>query len=186
MRAILTAVFAGVLMAGCAGMEPAGRNATRNAPAPTPVASAPARTTAPAQVASAPMPAPQPQRRAAITPPPQSVAPPPQTAPAPTVVASAQEAAPAEPRRGIRTRPDDVVVPGQVQRQVRPPQGDPRTTSERMEDIRAWDRCVIEVQGAALDSDPMEPQLDTPEDVCRNQLGMADRLSVPYTTRRPR
>jgi hypothetical protein len=93
-----------------------------------------------------------------------------------------QRAAPApQPDRPVTTAArddDDVVVPGQRERQVRPPNGDPRSNAERMEDVRAWDQCVIRVQ-AAYDRDPMRPQLDTPEDYCRESLGMADRDSIP-------
>jgi hypothetical protein len=73
---------------------------------------------------------------------------------------------------------DDIVVPGQVQTQVPPPAGDPRTNEQRRADIRAWDQCVTQVQGA-FDSDPMSPQLTTPEEYCATSLGMADRTAVP-------
>jgi hypothetical protein len=64
---------------------------------------------------------------------------------------------------------------------VRPlpqPPGDPRTSEERIRDIRAWDQCVMQVQGA-FDADPMSPQLTTPEEYCAQSLGMADRTAVP-------
>ena len=54
--------------------------------------------------------------------------------------------------------------------------------AERMEDVRAWDRCVIAVQ-SATESDPMRPQLTTPEEYCRQSLGMADRTAVPASRR---
>jgi hypothetical protein len=76
----------------------------------------------------------------------------------------------------------DIVVPGQVERQVPAPDGDPRSTAERMADIRAWDRCVMQVQGQAS-ADPMRPQLELPEEVCRNELGMANRTAVPARRR---
>jgi len=66
---------------------------------------------------------------------------------------------------------------------VRPPQGDPRSNEERMADIRAWDQCVIQVQ-SAFDADPMRPQLTTPEEYCRDSLGMAERTAVPLSRRR--
>jgi hypothetical protein len=63
---------------------------------------------------------------------------------------------------------------------VQPPGGDPRSNAERMQDIRAWDRCVMGVQSAA-EADPLRPQLETPEEYCRQSLGMADRTSVPVS-----
>jgi hypothetical protein len=75
------------------------------------------------------------------------------------------------------------VVPGTVERQVLPPTGDPRSASERARDIRAWDDCVMHAQNLG-EADPTEVQLDQPEDVCRTQLGMANRTAVP-DNRRP-
>jgi hypothetical protein len=75
---------------------------------------------------------------------------------------------------------EEVIVPGQRERQVPPPDGDPRSTSERMQDIRAWDDCVLRVQ-AAFERDPMRPALEEPEDYCARSLGMADRLAVPQS-----
>ena len=72
----------------------------------------------------------------------------------------------------------DIVVPGE--RPGPTPPADPRTTRERMRDIRAWDRCVMRAQHATAD-DPMRPELETPEDICRERLGMSDRLSVPIS-----
>ncbi|MGE0596839.1 MAG: hypothetical protein AB7P07_10750 [Hyphomonadaceae bacterium] len=78
----------------------------------------------------------------------------------------------------------DVVVPGPVQeQQVQPPAGDPRTAAQRMEDIRAWDRCVMQAQNMG-ESDPTRPALDMPEDLCRQELGMANRTAVPDSRRR--
>lgn len=77
---------------------------------------------------------------------------------------------------------DEVVIPGQSERQVPPPDGDPRSRFERREDIRAWDQCVIDLQGA-LESDPMGPQLQSPEEMCRGSLGMAGRDAVPDSRR---
>jgi hypothetical protein len=73
-------------------------------------------------------------------------------------------------------------VPGQGNVQVTPP-GDPRSNEERMADIRAWDQCVLQVQ-SAFDADPMRPQLTTPEEYCRDSLGMAERTAVPISRRR--
>lgn len=109
--------------------------------------------------------------------------PPGASAPAPATGAVASEGAvaaqagqSAAPRGG--SGDDDIVVPGQVERQVPAPQGDPRTNSERMADIRAWDQCVMRGQNAA-EGDPLRPQLDNPEETCRTQLGMANRTAVP-------
>lgn len=71
----------------------------------------------------------------------------------------------------------DIVVPGERERQVLPP-GDPRTSAQRIEDIRRWDTCVMQVQNA-FDADPMRPQLQSPEEYCRQTLGMTNRLAVP-------
>ena len=178
-----TAVLAALIaLAGCAGIEPAGRNAQRS-PAAAP---APTRVVAPAPAPQAALPPPQTQAAAPAPAPvtaPASVAPAP--APAPTLtappVAASQVAAP-PPSRPTRTSTDDstIVVPGQRETQVRPPNGDPRSNAERMEDIRAWDQCITASQ-AAFESDPMSPQLDTPEDYCRRSLGMANRTAMPIS-----
>lgn len=113
---------------------------------------------------------------------PQAPSPPPGAAPgvaAPGVVAPGVQAPPA-PRPA--PPPGDVVVPGQVDRTL-PPTGDPRTSSQRAQDIRAWDQCVTRAQGTG-DSDPMRPALDSPEDICRQSLGMASRNAVPDFRRR--
>jgi hypothetical protein len=68
----------------------------------------------------------------------------------------------------------DIVVPGQVERQVPVPEGDPRSASERM--------CVMQIQNQSS-GDPLRPQMDTPEEVCRNELGMANRGAVPASRR---
>lgn len=196
-RLAIVALAAG--LASCAGLEPAGRNARSSGPSPTVTAPPPSRQTAPtlpppSRTAPAPAPTttqtapqltvpPAPQQQAAPPPaPPQrtqapaSVAPqvtaPPSTGPSPT--------APARPRAD-----EDIVVPGQVQTQVPPPAGDPRTNEERRADVRSWDQCVMQVQ-SAFDSDPMRPQLTTPEEYCAQSLGMADRTSVPVSRRQRR
>jgi hypothetical protein len=174
----IAAAAALIALAGCAGMESAGRNASRS-PEPARVASAPPVQSAPAQAAP---PTSAPVAETALPPPSATSSPPP--------VSTAPRAAPAPPaERPVSTAARDdheVVVPGQRERQVQPPNGDPRSNAERMEDIRAWDQCVIRVQGA-YDRDPMRPQLDTPEDYCRESLGMADRSSIPASRleRRP-
>ena len=142
-------------LAGCAGLEPAGRNARstgpvatatapqqtapqqtaalpppQRAPAPTPQPSqtpqpAPqlavppaAQRQQPAPVAAPPTPAPAPQRTAPTTPP--------VAAPNVTVTPPAPAQETATPARA-RSPDEDIVVPGQVTTQVRPPAGDPRT-----------------------------------------------------------
>jgi hypothetical protein len=148
------ALLAFVVLAGCAGMESAGRNA--NEALPPPPISTPAPRIAPA--------------------------PPPQAAPAPTPsVAAPNVQAPPAPAAPRQASGEEVIVPGQRERQIAPPNGDPRTATERQADIHAWDVCVTRVQGR---SDPMEPQLDSPEDVCRRSLGMGSRTAVP-DSRRP-
>lgn len=193
-----------VLAAGCAGIEPAGRN-SRNGGQPV-VAEAPARP-APQRTLPPPQTTPAPQQQAAVTPPPaRQLPPPPQAAPvtppqqmaavtpppvqvAPTPaprtttpppqpeIAAQGVSAPPAPRPRAPAN-DDIVVPGVQERQVPPPAGDPRSVAERMQDINAWDRCVSRVQ-AAFETDPTRPQLNSPEDVCSQSLGMASRTSVP-------
>ena len=193
----LAAIAVVAALAGCAGMEPAGRNAARDpvasapparvvtAPAP-PLASTPlpapviASTPAPAPVVSAPAPAPP-----VITTPAPARATPAPSAPVLTPRTSAAPALEDEDPAPVavdtsRRSGSDIVVPGVRERQVQPPRGDPRSTSERMEDIRAWDQCVTRVQ-AAFESDPMSPQLDSPEDYCSQSLGMNNRDAVPLS-----
>lgn len=196
-------------LAGCAGLEPAGRNARSTGPVAT--APAPQRTTPqqsaalpPPQRAPAPTPqasqTPQPAPQLAVPPAaqrqqPAPVAAPPTPTPAPTQQRTPPVAAPnvtvappapaqetATPARA-RSPDEDIVVPGQVTTQVRPPAGDPRTNEERRADIRSWDQCLMQVQ-SAFDSDPMRPQLTTPEEYCSSSLGMSDRTSVPIGRRR--
>jgi hypothetical protein len=154
-------------------MEPAGRNASRaDAPPPAPV-----------------------ERRAPVTPPPAYVppppsqtysAPPPQTQPQPAPVAQAQSsptvgaqsvaAPPPPPQR--QADPDADVTVQAPARQLEAPRGDSRSVSERREDMQTWDRCVLSVQ-QTYESDPTEPVLDSPEEICRRQLGQANRTAVP-------
>jgi hypothetical protein len=190
----IAAAAALIALAGCAGMESAGRNASRS-PAPDRVASAPppAATPAPAAtIATPPPPASStpPPATMATTPAPRVVAstpaaPPPAAAPPARIITPAQSTAapPIDDEEEVQTASrsgDDVVVPGVRERQVPAPGGDPRSNAERMQDIRAWDQCVMRVQGAA-EADPMRPQLVTPEDYCSQSLGMAERTSVPQS-----
>ncbi|MGE0045030.1 MAG: hypothetical protein AB7J28_13620 [Hyphomonadaceae bacterium] len=79
---------------------------------------------------------------------------------------------------------DGVVVRGQIERPVPAPPGDPRTSAQRMEDIRAWDRCVNHAQNIG-DQDPTRYQAESPEELCRRTLGMADREALPATRNVP-
>jgi len=178
MLARMAAAAALIALGACAGMESAGRNA---------------RTGEPTRVASAPPPAarPAPPPAAATLPPPAAQTPTP-SASAPTPAPAAARPLPAPPPQRVeaapppdedepvatRSRGGDVVVPGARQRQVPAPGGDPRSNSQRMEDIRSWDHCVMRVQNAG-EADPMRPQLTTPEEYCSQSLGMADRMAVP-------
>jgi hypothetical protein len=154
--AVLAALLA---LAACASVESAGRNARSGAPSaqtdlPPPQAGAPA---APGPLITSP-------------------AQPGVSAPPPTQTASAQDA----------SEPEDdgaIVVPGQREMQVQPPAGDPRSVAERMRDVRAWDQCITASQ-AAFESDPMRPQLESPEEQCSRSLGMASRTAVPDSRRR--
>lgn len=197
----LAALAVCVSLAACAGLEPAGRNAGRApqpatpipppvaapaTPPPAPVAALPQPTapTTPPQAAATPAPAPvltvPPQARAPSPPPVTAAAPPPAAAP----TTPPPIAAPTTPARAPVLTPqrsdDDIVVPGQREQQVLPPNGDPRSTSERMQDIRAWDRCVTTVQ-AAYERDALRPQMDTPEEYCSRSLGMANRDAIPLS-----
>ena len=193
-------------LASCAGLEPAGRNAQRARPSPTATAPAPQASLPPPQTTVAPTPAPQltapPARQTApavVTPPPTrqsapvTAGPPPaapRATPAPTVAApqvtapASTQPAPSQPSRPL-SDDDDIVVPGQVQTQVPPPAGDPRSNEERRADVRAWDQCLTQVQGA-FDSDPMRPQLTTPEEYCSQSLGMSERTAVPISRQQRR
>lgn len=192
-------------LAGCAGLEPVGRNArstgpVASSPAPAPQRTAalppPQTTPAPQPQATTPQPAPQlavppaAQRQqpapapAATTPAPQRTQPaaPPVAAPNVNVPTPAPAQQASTPSRA--SSPDeDIVVPGQVQSQVQPPVGDPRTNEQRRADIRSWDQCIMQVQ-SAFDSDPMSPQLTTPEEYCSSSLGMRERTAVPAGRRR--
>ena len=174
MRA-LAGMAALVLVTACAGVTSAGRNAGR-------VSETPAAST---QTAQAPLPPPQaqPAQQQAQTQPAQLPPPPVETQGPP--VASGATIAPA-PRPAPRNNNDDeIVVESTREGQVLPPEGDPRTSTERMRDIRAWDQCVSRAQGRA-ESDPMRPALETPEELCSEALGMASRTALPDSRLRRR
>lgn len=198
----LAIVALAVGLASCAGVEPAGRNArggpspTATAPAPTPPRNTPPAALPPPQVtAPAPQTTTAPQQRPALVVPPAqqtapvAAAPPPvRTQPAAPPVAAPQVTvptpAPSQPARA-QSPNDDIIVPGQVQTQVPAPAGDPRSNEERRADVRSWDQCITQVQ-SAFDSDPMRPQLTSPEEYCAQSLGMTDRTSVPFSRRQRR
>lgn len=117
----------------------------------------------------------------AAAPPPPAAAPMPEAPQAP----SGSVAAPGvsvPPEAPPPQRDGDVTVPGG--RELPPPgPADTRTNEERMAHIRAWDNCVMRLQNQAEDN-PTRPALETPEEVCSRQLGMADRLSAPNSFRR--
>lgn len=152
----IAAAAALIALAGCAGMESAGRNASRS-PEPARVASAPPQ----AMPAPTPTPAVTPPPPAAPAPTITAAAPPPRpvTAAPPVTRTQAPPPAAVPPDQPIAATPRDdddnstVVVPGVRERQVQPPNGDPRSNLERMQDIRAWDQCVMRVQNAA-EADP--------------------------------
>lgn len=194
----LAALAALAALMGCAGMEPAGRNASRAPqPSPQPVVSAPAPQiappyTPPPSVTAAPLPAatPAPAPAAVAAPAPRAAAPAvvatpaPSRATAPVVIAqpapAAAEAEETTEAVSTQSRRGDIVVPAERERQVPVPNGDPRSSAERMQDVRAWDRCVTNVQ-SAFESDPMRPQLESPEEYCSQSLGMANRNSIPLS-----
>ncbi|MBX3431121.1 MAG: hypothetical protein KF779_16160 [Hyphomonadaceae bacterium] len=194
----LAVVALAVGLASCAGLEPAGRNAraSGSAPTATPPASQrsapalpPPSQTAPPATATTQNPPPQlaipPQQQSAA--PAQRSAPPPAT-PAPSAasqVAAPPSAGPSPTAPETHRADEDIIVPGQVQTQVPPPAGDPRSNEERRADVRSWDQCVTQVQ-SAFDSDPMRPQLTSPEEYCAQSLGMADRNAVPVSRRQRR
>ena len=159
-----------IAIAGCAGMEPAGRNASRvDAPPP------------PVRTASAPA-----QRSAPVAPPPSYVPPPPARTSSPSAQPVQQQAAPSVAAPSVaapapppppRVNNDDVTVTAPTH-QIEPPHGDSRSVAEQREDIQTWDRCVMQVQQTYA-ADPFEPETESPEDVCRRQLGQASRTAMP-------
>jgi len=117
---------------------------------------------------------------AAPAPPPPPMA---DVAPAPAGAGVAAPGVFVPPPTPPRQNAGDIVVPGGAESPVPPPSGDTRSDSERMRDIRAWDRCVTRAQSMG-ESDPMRPQMDSPEELCSRSLGMAGRTAVP-DSRRP-
>lgn len=111
------------------------------------------------------------QRAAQVTAP---IGLPPELAPQPgDSDAPAGSALPAE-------QPGDITVPSPLEEPTPQPPGDPRTTEQRMRDIRAWDRCVSRAQAQQSEARPGQAIMDSPEEICSQSLGMRDRTSVPY------
>lgn len=101
---------------------------------------------------------------------------------APPVAAPNVAAPPPSSQQARHSGEDEIVVPGQTAPQAVPFRGDPRSIAQRNEDIRAWDQCVSRAQ-AAFDTDPMRPQMDSPEELCARSLGMTDRGALPDARR---
>ena len=100
-----------------------------------------------------------------------------QTAPiGPPPQSSAAEVA-AEAENDQPPPPGAILVPGARQPTPLPP-GDPRTVDARMADIRAWDRCILRAQAQMTDGQPGRLQ-ESPEELCRRALGMAEREAIP-------
>lgn len=123
---------------------------------------------------------PLPQDRApGALPPPANAGAAPDPAPAPG--AAGRPIPPPKPTPAPPIRQGDIAV--QPERPA-PPPGDVRTAAQRIDDIAAWDRCVLRAQ--SLDDNPgrANPVASSPEEYCRQRLGMADRLAVPNSRRR--
>jgi|CXWL01.1.fsa_nt_gi hypothetical protein len=180
MTRALTGLAALLLIASCAGVEPAGRNSRREASTPPPVSQP-----APAPRAAPALPPPTQTQSAQTQATPAPLPPPPvETRAVPDVASQARVTPEPRPVRREPSEDDDIVVQGQAERQVPAPNGDPRSTIERVRDVRAWDQCVSRAQ-AAGEVDPMRPALETPEELCSRSLGMADRMAVPISRREP-
>lgn len=83
---------------------------------------------------------------------------------------------PAAPRDDLSA---DVTVP--APEKPLPRLADPRTPSQRMDDIRAWDKCVLAIQRRGEDEvGRVNPVAESPEEYCRRTLGMPSRTAVPY------
>ncbi len=121
----------------------------------------------------------QPLSEPASAPPPAAVSIPAQATAPGTSVAAPDVVPPPAPRPRV-SNDEDVVIAGRQRQQV-PAPADPRTTQQRMADIRSWDTCVLRLQGRAESA--TEPQMDSPEEVCRRTLGMANRNAVPISRR---
>lgn len=74
---------------------------------------------------------------------------------------------------------DEVIVPGTVEREVKLPEGDVRSTRQRARDRARFDRCVMRVQDRDTDSPSANPVGIAPEEYCSQRLGMRDRNSAP-------
>lgn len=123
---------------------------------------------------------PLPQQRApGALPPPANAGAAPDPAPAPS--AAGRPIPPPRPTPAPPVRQGDVQVQPE---KVAPPAGDVRTAAERADDIAAWDRCVVRAQGAFENPGSANPVQASPEEYCRQRLGMSGRTAVPNSRRR--
>lgn len=74
---------------------------------------------------------------------------------------------------------DAVVVPGTVEREVKLPDGDVRSSRQRARDRAKFDRCVMRSLDRDSDSPGANPVSIAPEDYCASRLGMRDRNAAP-------
>jgi hypothetical protein len=74
---------------------------------------------------------------------------------------------------------DEVTVPGVIEREVKAPDGDPRSARQRARDRARFDRCVMRVNDRESDSPSANPVSIAPEEYCSQKLGMRDRNSAP-------
>jgi len=74
---------------------------------------------------------------------------------------------------------DEVTVPGTVTREVKTPDGDPRSARQRARDRARYDRCVMRITDRDSDSPSANPVSLAPEEYCSQRLGMRDRNAAP-------
>lgn len=86
------------------------------------------------------------------------------------------------PQKG--TPSDEVVVPGTVEREVKLPDGDVRSTRQRARDRARFDRCVMRIKDRESDAPGANPVSVSPEEFCSQRLGMRDRNAPPDTASR--
>lgn len=106
--------------------------------------------------------------------------PPPVTAPQASAAPVAAPGVSVPADRPVQTQNGDIRVPGITPNVGAPTPVDPRNTTQRMADIRAWDHCVTGVQNQA-EANPMRPNLTSPEEYCAQRLGMSSRTAVPHS-----
>lgn len=74
---------------------------------------------------------------------------------------------------------DDIVVPGTVEREVKLPDGDIRSSRQRARDRARFDRCVMKINDRESESPNANPVSTSPEEYCSQRLGMRDRNTAP-------